>query len=113
MDIYAPEMMKFIKDEQLIDCGVEEDWVSCTVSFITLFDYTKMMMNFRSTQKSICFIRSNVIAKLGTISCDFTDIYRSDDYTIRYGEPVRSSTMYVLRETDFAKAKCWTENYEQ
>ncbi|XP_037041406.1 uncharacterized protein LOC119078066 isoform X2 [Bradysia coprophila] len=92
-DIYAPEMMKFIKDDDpLIDCGTEEDWVSCT--------------------KSICFIRSNVIAKLGTIVCDFADIFRIDDYTIRYGEPVRSSTMYILRRSDFAKAKCWTENSE-
>lgn len=32
MDIYAPEMMKFIKDDEpLINCGTDEDWVSCTV----------------------------------------------------------------------------------
>lgn len=64
-------------------------------------------------QKSICFIRSHIVAQLGTITCDFTDIFRTDDYTLRYGESVRSSTIYILRESDFAKVKCWTGNYEK
>lgn len=83
----APEMMKFIKDEEPIDCGKEEDWVTCYLS--------------------MCVIKRNVIEERGgLVSCDFTDILRIDDYKIEYGSTVRSTNRYLLQNSDFVRVKC-------
>lgn len=83
----APEMMKFIKDEEAINCGKEEDWVTCYMS--------------------MCVIKKHIIElKGGLISCDFTDILRKGDYSIEYGETIRSTNRYVLQNSDIIRAKC-------
>ncbi|CRL01832.1 CLUMA_CG015153, isoform A [Clunio marinus] len=83
----APEMMKFIKNEPLLDCGTEEDWVVCSIS--------------------LCAIKKRIIeAKGGFISCEFTDIIRKDDYQFEYGSTTRSTNRYLLQNSDFVEAKC-------
>lgn len=83
----APEMMKFIKSETPIDCGDDEDWVTCYMS--------------------ACVIKKHIIAqKGGVIECDFTDILRKDDYQIEKGSTTRSTNRYLLQNSDFVRAKC-------
>lgn len=80
-------MMKFMKDEPPIDCGSDEDWVSCVLS--------------------VCTIKKHLIqAKGGFISCDFTDIFRSGDENYKYGDTVRSTNKYILQKSDFVRIKC-------
>lgn len=79
--------MKFIKDEPRIDCGSDEDWVTCDMS--------------------TCLVKRHIIdQKGGLISCDFTDIIRKDDYKIEFGATVRTNKKYVLQTSDFVKVKC-------
>lgn len=83
----APEMMKFIKDEEPVDCGKEEDWVTCYMS--------------------MCVIKKHIIEqKGGLISCDFTDVLRIGDYKLEFGSPTRSTNRYLLQNSDFVQAKC-------
>lgn len=83
----APEMMKFIKNEEPIDCGRDEDWVTCFVS--------------------TCVIKKHIIEeKGGLISCDFQDIIRIDDNKFEYGPTTRSTNRYLLQNSDFVRAKC-------
>lgn len=80
-------MMKFLKDEEPIDCGKDEDWVTC--------------------YQSMCAIKKHIIEKKGgLISCDFTDIIRKGDDKIEFGGTVRSTNRYVLQNSDFVRAKC-------
>lgn len=80
-------MMKFMKDEEPIDCGRDEDWVSCSVSF--------------------CTIKAHIIQqKGGFISCDFQDILRKGDNYYEYGTTTRSTKKYMLQNSDFVRIKC-------
>jgi hypothetical protein len=79
-------MMKFIKEEEPIDCGGDEDWVSCYIS--------------------TCTIKKHIIEKKGFISCDFTDIIRKDDYKVEFGATIRSTNRYILQNSDIVRAKC-------
>lgn len=82
-----PEMMKFIKDEEPIDCGNSEDWVLCSMSF--------------------CVIKKHIIdRKGGFISCDFQDILRDGDNNFELGPTVRSTNKYMLQNSDFVRIKC-------
>lgn len=47
---------------------------------------------------------------MGKITCDFYDIIRTSDYNYKYGVKTRSSNYYVLKNSDFAVANCWSEN---
>lgn len=83
----APEMMSFIKDVEQIDCGSDEDWVTC--------------------YQSTCTIKKHIIdQKGGLISCEFTDIIRKGDYKIEFGATVRSTKRYLLQNSDIVRAKC-------
>lgn len=83
----SPEMMKFMKDEEPIDCGTDEDWVACNVSF--------------------CHIKKHIIQqKGGFISCEFTDILRNGDSNYQYGSTTRSTNKYMLQNSDFVRIKC-------
>lgn len=82
-----PNMMKFIKNEPPIECGNDEDWVSCVLS--------------------MCTIKKHIIqAKGGFIACDFTDIFRNGDDNYQFGETVRSTNKYMLQKSDFVRIKC-------
>lgn len=60
-------------------------------------------------QGSLCSIKKSAIAEYGVITCDFMDIIRNDnDNTFKYGKAHRSTDQYVLYESDFARANCWT-----
>ncbi|XP_053693436.1 uncharacterized protein LOC128741554 [Sabethes cyaneus] len=92
LPVDSPEMLSFLKDELPIECGnVNDDWVSC--------------------HKSVCTIKPAVVKQMGKITCDFSDILRTDDYKYHYGTAVRSSDKYILRSSDFARAQCWTESH--
>ncbi|CAG9805099.1 unnamed protein product [Chironomus riparius] len=83
----SPEMMKFMKDEEPIDCGNDVDWVACNVSF--------------------CHIKKHIIQqKGGFISCEFTDILRNGDSNYQYGSTTRSTNKYMLQNSDFVRIKC-------
>ncbi|XP_062563713.1 uncharacterized protein LOC134226761 [Armigeres subalbatus] len=91
LPVDSPEMLSFLKEEQSIECGDEnEDWMSC--------------------HKSLCIIKPDVVKVRGRITCDISDIIRSDDYKIQYSIPVRTTHSYTLKRSDFARAKCWTES---
>lgn len=80
-------MMKFIKEEAPINCGDNEDWVTCYLS--------------------ACVIKKHIIErKGGFISCDFTDILRKGDYKIEFGSTTRSTSRYLLQNSDFVRVKC-------
>ncbi|KAG5681365.1 hypothetical protein PVAND_010807 [Polypedilum vanderplanki] len=83
----SPDMMKFIKDEEPINCGNDEDWVHCNVSF--------------------CIIKKRIVDKKGGfISCEFQDIMRNGDNSFQYGNAVRSTNKYMLQNSDFVRIKC-------
>lgn len=83
----SPDMMKFMKDEQPIDCGNDQDWVVCNVSF--------------------CYIKKHMIQQRGGfISCEFTDILRDGDSNYQYGSTTRSTNKYMLQNSDFVRIKC-------
>lgn len=80
-------MMKFIKDQPAIDCGTDEDWVTCSLS--------------------MCTIKKHIIDRQGgSISCEFTDILRKGDYSIEFGSTVKSTNRYLLQNSDFVRVKC-------
>lgn len=84
-------MMAFIKEEPPLQCGnPDDDWVEC--------------------EQSLCSIKRSVVRDKGKITCDFTDILRTDDFNFKYGDTSRISTTYVLKNSDFARAECWTES---
>lgn len=83
----APEMMKFVQEEEPISCGPEEDWVACKMS--------------------ICAIKKSVIEKKGVpVSCEFADVIRKDDYSFEIGAGVRSTSRYFLRDSDVVRVSC-------
>jgi Protein of unknown function (DUF229) len=83
----SPDMMKFMKDEEPINCGTDEDWVVCKFSF--------------------CSIKKHIIQqKGGFVSCDFTDIIRNGDYNYQYGKTTRSTHKFLLQNSDFVRIKC-------
>jgi len=87
----APEMMAFIKDEEPIECGPEEDWISCYLSK--------------------CTIKKHMIdEKGGQITCEFTDIKRKSDYKFEYGTSTKTTSSYILQASDFARVKCKASN---
>lgn len=51
-----------------------------------------------------------MINSVGKVTCDFRDIIRDGDFRYRYGKTVRSTSSYKLRETDFVRAKCWSDS---
>lgn len=57
-------------------------------------------------QKSICFVKPEVLALHGEVSCFYTDIIRKNDFKSRYGKSLRTSEPYVLQESDFVKVFC-------
>lgn len=80
-------MMEFIKDVEPIDCGPDEDWVACFVS--------------------VCTIKKHIIEqKGGLITCEFTDVFRKDDYQFEYGGTMRSTNRYLLQNSDIVRVKC-------
>ncbi|XP_075146470.1 uncharacterized protein LOC142220931 [Haematobia irritans] len=82
-----PEIMKFYKKVNKVDCGkATDDWVMC--------------------EKSICFVKPEVLALHGDVSCFYTDIIRKTDSKSRYGKSLRTSEPYVLQESDFVKVFC-------
>lgn len=44
------------------------------------------------------------------VTCDFFDIIRVDDFHYKFSSPTRSSVSYTLKNSDFIRAKCWSEN---
>ncbi|CAO1414781.1 unnamed protein product [Diamesa serratosioi] len=93
LPIDAPEMMKFLADEEPIDCGPDEDWVTC--------------------EMSLCSIKRSLIEKKGLITCDFTDIIRKSDHKFEYGITARTTNSYTLRVSDFVRVKCFAENRDR
>jgi hypothetical protein len=80
-------MMKFIKNETPIECGNDEEWVTCSLS--------------------MCKIKKHIIqAKGGFIACDFIDIFRDGDDNYQFGETMRSTNKYMLQKSDFVRIKC-------
>lgn len=95
LPVDSPEMLSFLKDEPPVECGNEnDDWVAC--------------------HKSTCTIKPEAVKAVGKITCDFADIIRTDDYKIQYSSsPVRSSHSYTLRDSDFVRARCWTDSRQR
>jgi hypothetical protein len=84
-------LQAFIKPDVPIDCSEEEeDWVSCF--------------------KSACVIKKHIIEKKGSIICEFTDIFRKNDYQNEFGETTKSRSKYLLQNSDFVKIKCKSED---
>ncbi|XP_073832590.1 uncharacterized protein isoform X2 [Musca autumnalis] len=87
LPIENPEIMKFYKKVDKLDCGrATDDWVMC--------------------EKSICFVKPEVLALHGEVNCFYTDIIRKNDFKSRYGKSLRTSEPYVLQESDFVKVFC-------
>ncbi|EDW80949.1 uncharacterized protein Dwil_GK11802 [Drosophila willistoni] len=81
-----PDIMKFYKPVEKIACGEGLDWVMC--------------------EKSICFVRPEIAAVHGDITCSYTDIIRKSDYRVKFGRTLKMKEPYVLQESDFVKVVC-------
>lgn len=67
---------------------------------------------YSAIQLHVCTVRQSAIEVLGRITCDFTELLRADDYSVKYGPTTRSSTgKYELQESDFLYAKCWNDHW--
>lgn len=113
LPVESPEMMKFMKDEEPIECGDEDDdWVSCDVSAFQKYKFDlKMPISPFLLQLSVCSVKKSVIDKKGSINCDFTDIIRADnDFKWQYGDTTKSVSTYELQKSDFARVQCYANN---
>ncbi|KAH8294935.1 hypothetical protein KR018_004463 [Drosophila ironensis] len=81
-----PDIMAFYKPVEKINCGDGFDWVTC--------------------EKSICFVRPEIAASHGEVTCSYTDIIRKSEYRVRFGRPVRSKEPYILQASDFVDVTC-------
>ncbi|KAH8332700.1 hypothetical protein KR074_009232, partial [Drosophila pseudoananassae] len=87
-----PDIMKFYKPVERINCGEGLDWVMC--------------------ENSICFVRPEIAAKHEDVTCSYTDIIRKTDYKVRFGRTLRMKEPYVLQASDFVKVACRSANGE-
>ncbi|XP_016985417.1 uncharacterized protein LOC108048954 [Drosophila rhopaloa] len=81
-----PDIMKFYKPVERINCGEGMDWVIC--------------------EKSICFVRPEIASSHEDVTCFYTDIIRKSDYKVRFGRTLRLKEPYVLQASDFVKVAC-------
>ncbi|EDW15152.1 uncharacterized protein LOC6573625 [Drosophila mojavensis] len=88
-----PDIMKFYKPIDKINCGTSPDWVMC--------------------EKSICFVKPEITAVHGDITCSYTDIIRKTDYTARFGRTNRIKEPYVLQNSDFVRVACHASSGEK
>ncbi|XP_066260671.1 uncharacterized protein [Euwallacea similis] len=93
LDVYNPEIMKFVKNVPPIDCSKAGiDWVKC--------------------QGSECVIQDEARQKYGPIKCSFTDIIRINDFELSDGETTYSSEYYKLEKSDVVRASCQSSEYK-
>ncbi|EDW67207.1 uncharacterized protein [Drosophila virilis] len=93
LPVDSPDIMKFYKPVDKINCGSRPDWVMC--------------------EKSICFVKPEITAIHGDITCSYTDIIRTSDYTARFGRTVRIKEPYVLQHSDFVRVACHADSGER
>ncbi|CAG9771746.1 unnamed protein product [Ceutorhynchus assimilis] len=87
LDIYNPQIMKFVRKVAPIDCSKASiDWVKCT--------------------GSECVIQEDAKRKFGPIKCAFTDIIRVNDFELSDGKTTSSSEYYKLEKSDVVRANC-------
>lgn len=90
LPVHSPEMMSFIHDEPPIDCSAAgPDWVECHLA--------------------VCAVKASAVLEHGTITCDYSEILRKNDYGVRYRDAVRTTTNYTLKASDFVHVKCWND----
>nr|AAL13984.1 SD01790p [Drosophila melanogaster] len=87
-----PDIMKFYKPVERINCGEGMDWVMC--------------------EKSICFVRPEIASSHEDVICSYTDIIRKSDYKVRFGQSLRMKEPYVLQASDFVKVVCRSSSGE-
>ncbi|KAH8375052.1 hypothetical protein KR200_011679 [Drosophila serrata] len=87
-----PDIMRFYKPVERINCGEGLDWVMC--------------------EKSICFVRPEIAASHEDVTCSYTDIIRKSDYKARFGRTLRLKEPYVLQASDFVKVACRSSSGE-
>jgi Protein of unknown function (DUF229) len=93
LPVNSPELQKFFKDEQPINCGDEDnDWVICV--------------------QYKCEIKKHIVQAKGPITCEFTDIIRDTDFRNRNGKVTVTRDAYILKDSDFVRIRCWSENKE-
>ncbi|XP_037947847.1 uncharacterized protein LOC119679522 [Teleopsis dalmanni] len=91
LPIDNPDIIKFYHDVEHINCGNPlDDWVMC--------------------EKSICFVKPEILATHGEVVCSYSDIIRKDDYRNKYGETTKTKEPYVLHNSDFVKVACKADN---
>ncbi|XP_011498196.1 PREDICTED: uncharacterized protein LOC105362451 [Ceratosolen solmsi marchali] len=88
LDIFNPEIMKFIHDVPPLQCS-PEDWVKA--------------------EGSKLFIDKNAKNQYGQITCSFNEILRVDDYNYILTDTVETDKFYVLRKSDYAEVNCKTQ----
>jgi hypothetical protein len=92
LPVESPELLKFLKDEPAVECGNEDDdWVVC--------------------YQSKCEIKTSVVQEKSP-TCEFTDIIRDNDFRNKNGKITVSKDAYILKESDYVRVRCWTENKE-
>lgn len=95
--VHSPEMMAFLAHEQPIHCDDLQAWVTCGTNEIKPW---------------LCSISKKIVDRLGHITCDFTEIIRTDnDFDVIRVRSTRSKDDYELIESDFVSVKCWTDNW--
>lgn len=92
LPLFSPEMMSFIVEEPPIDCSAAgEDWAQCWMA--------------------TCSVKPAIVQARGKITCDYSEIVRKDDYSVRYRDAVRTTSDYTLKVSDFVYVKCWDESW--
>ncbi|CAK9833930.1 hypothetical protein ANTRET_LOCUS10540 [Anthophora retusa] len=89
LDIYNPEITKFIHDVPPLSC-TPEDWVILHGSRLV--------------------ISSKAKKRYGSITCFFSEILRDSDYNISFLTSIASDDFYILRHSDFVDVKCKSKN---
>lgn len=87
LPVNAPELMKFIKEVPPINCKLAgRDWVTC--------------------KDSECRVSEEIKAQHGQVKCAFTDLIRSDDFTVTNGETTNTDSFYKLESSDVVSVSC-------
>uniref|UniRef100_A0A1A9X438 DUF229 domain-containing protein n=1 Tax=Glossina brevipalpis TaxID=37001 RepID=A0A1A9X438_9MUSC len=92
LSVDNPTIMKFYHSVEPINCGNPlDDWVMC--------------------EKSICYVKPEITAKYGEVTCSYADIIPKNDFKSRFSKSTPySREPYVLQASDFAKVTCIAEN---
>lgn len=63
-------------------------------------------------QEKKCFVKPMIVKKYSPI-CEVRELIRSNDFHYKYGIAQQFTSVYTLRDSDFAFVKCWSNAGER